>query len=460
MKKQINLLVALEDNDLSKKTIQDLISLRYEISTVHTGEDILFQIAKNYFDLLILDLQVLGNKDISIINKILDMNLFPEILIITEDVFQEMALQAVKIGAYDYLIRPFNNAELEIKIKKACEKKDLRYKTLLLQSQLERFNRYKDLIIASNKMESLWEKAKKIASSNSSIMLMGELGTGKGFLANYIHRNSPQRNGPFISVDTDGKPESMLEGELFGYEEGAFPYAPGSRIGLFELAGGGTIFLEEITNFSLTLQRKIISSIDSQSFFRLGGMRKIPLTVRILASTKKDIKTALADGTITEKFFEYLSRSQVTIPPLRERVEDIVVFAEHFLNIYGGEKARFAKGVMDLFNQYKWPGNLRELSLLIERLTLTCGPTISVKDLPSEFRNLLKMIDVKSRTTQDIKTPRSLQKLSVKDVEKAQILTALSKTNWHKGKAARLMGMSPSTFYRRLCIYGINRLPK
>jgi two-component system, NtrC family, response regulator AtoC len=460
-REKIRLLVADDEVVLGSMLAEDLSRIGCEVTLVNNGDDALHQLRNDDYDVAILDLRMPGKDGIEILQILKEFEFPPEVLLMTGHATVETALKAMKLGAYDYLTKPFVLSELEVMVRKAFEKRQLKRENLMLQSQLARKDRFTGLIISSPKMQNIFEVLKKVAVTGSPVLVTGETGTGKELIASSIHHYSQRSQGPFVDINCAAIPESMLESELFGYEAGAFTSARGRKLGLFELANGGTLFLDEVAELSQPLQGKLLRVLESKSFFRLGGTRKLQVDVRIVAATNKDVSRILSEGIFREDFYYRISNFQIALPPLRERPEDIRALAEHFLREFGGDEASFSSGVLELFDQYSWPGNVRELRIVIERaVILSSGRVVGVKDLPPEIRHPSRLIETKLRPKGESKTPRpgTLGKISVKDVEKAQILAALEKTNWHQERAAQLLGYSPSTLYRRLRTYGINRM--
>lgn len=457
---KIRVLVADDEKTLGRVIAEDLIDNGCDVTLVHNGEDAIKQARGEDFDVVILDLCMPGKTGIEVLRTLKDLEAPPEFLMMTGHATVETALQAMKLGAYDYLSKPFHLPELEMQVRKAYEKRQLRRENTILQNQLARRDRFPGMVIASAKMQYILDLVKKVSATNSPVLITGETGTGKELIANAIHHYSPRSHGPFIDLNCAAIPETMLESELFGHEAGAFTSARGRKIGLFEMANGGTLFLDEVAELSLPLQVKLLRVLETKAFFRLGGTRKLHVDVRIVAATNRDVTRALAEGQFREDFYYRISNFHLALPPLRERAEDIVALAKHFLKEYGGEGVSLTAGALELLNQYNWPGNVRELSGVINRaVILSVGSVIGVKDLPPEIRQPAKPVEVRMRPRLESRTPRStsLTKINIKDVEKAQIIAALEKTNWHQARAAQMLGLSPSTFYRRLRAYGITR---
>jgi DNA-binding NtrC family response regulator len=293
---------------------------------------------------------------------------------------------------------------------------------------------------------------RKVASSNAIVLVMGESGTGKELVANTIHRFSKRQSGPFIDISCAAIQETLLESELFGYEAGAFTGARKRKLGLLELATGGTLFLDEIGEMSLTLQSKLLRVLETQSFYRVGGTKKVEVDVRIIAATNRDLDQSVTEGRFRADLLFRINNFTVKLPALRERPEDIPPLAEHFLaQIAGGGTRRLGEDAMEVMLRYSWPGNVRELRNVIERaVILSSGDEITPDDLPIEIRTHIMAQSNGSNGDPDL--PESLD-----DLKRRQILAVLEQTGWHQGKASEILGISPSTLYRQLKSYGLTR---
>jgi DNA-binding NtrC family response regulator len=418
---------------------------------VHDGESALQAARETEFDVALLDIMMPGVSGIDVLRDLRQQEQPPEVLVMTGHATVETALQAMKLGAYDYLTKPCHIRELEAVVSKAYEKRQLRRENLILQTRLDYKDKAPDIVVRSQKMQELMSLVRKVAASNAVVLITGESGTGKELVANAIHHFSPRHGGPFIDISCAAIQETLLESELFGYEAGAFTGARKRKLGLLELAGGGTLFLDEIGEMSLTLQSKVLRVLETRSFYRVGGTRKVEVDVRIIAATNRDLDQYVADGKFRNDLLFRINNFMIKIPPLRERPEDIPSLAEYFLRlISGGSSHQITEEAMQVLVGYGWPGNVRELRNVIERaVILSSGDRIEPVDLPLEIRaNLLE----KPAANGDNGTPVNLE-----EMKKRQILKVLEDTGWHQGRAAEVLGISPSTLYRQLKCYGLTR---
>jgi DNA-binding NtrC family response regulator len=293
---------------------------------------------------------------------------------------------------------------------------------------------------------------RKIAASNATVLVTGDSGTGKELVANTVHCSSPRNGGPFIDISCAAIQETLLESELFGYEPGAFTGARKRKLGLLELAHGGTLFLDEIGEMSLTLQSKLLRVLETQTFYRVGGTKKVEVDVRFIAATNRDLNQDVVDGKFRSDLLFRINNFTIKLPALRERPEDIPALAEHFLGLVrGGENARLSTDAMEVLMNYSWPGNVRELRNVIERaVILSVGDELGAEDLPLELRTH-RMINVDSDEDDESRAG------NLDELRRKQILTVLEQTGWHQGKASEILGISPSTLYRQLKAYGLTR---
>ncbi|HEY6332734.1 MAG TPA: sigma-54 dependent transcriptional regulator, partial [Blastocatellia bacterium] len=337
-------------------------------------------------------------------------------------------------------------------LNKAFEKRQLRRENLILQSRLTYKDKAPDIVVQSQKMLDIMALVRKVATSNTVVLVTGESGTGKELVANAIHHFSPRHTGPFIDVSCAAIQDTLLESELFGYEAGAFTGARKRKLGLFELASGGTLFLDEIGEMSLTLQAKVLRVLETRSFYRVGGTRKVEVDVRIVTATNRELDHYVGEGKFRNDLFFRINNFTIKLPPLRDRFEDIPSLAQYFLaQINGMANMTISDEAMQVMQRYSWPGNVRELRNVIERaIILSSSSEITSADLPLEIRaNLLEPIDSFE--------PENGSASNLGELKKKQILKVLEQTGWHQGKAAEALGISPSTLYRQLKLYGLTR---
>jgi two-component system response regulator AtoC len=424
----------------------------HQVTLVNDAEAAIRAAREAEFDVALLDIMMPGRSGLEVLRELRQQEQPPEVLMMTGHATVETALQAMKLGAYDYLTKPCHIRELEAIINKAYEKRQLRQENLILHSRLTYKEKAPDIVVKSQKMIDIMSVVRKVAASNAFVLVTGESGTGKEIIANTVHNFSPRRNGPFIDISCAAIQETLLESELFGYESGAFTGARQRKLGLLELAHGGTLFLDEIGEMNLTLQAKLLRVLETQMFFRVGGTKKVSVDVRFIAATNRDLDQYVGEGKFRSDLLFRINNFMIPLPPLRERPEDIPSLAEHFLaRTSGGKTMRISGDAMELLNNYYWPGNVRELRNVIERaVILSVSDVITSEDLPLELSaRRAPMIEADEM---EMGANGSLDELRRK-----QILTVLEQTGWHQGRASEILGISPSTLYRQLKSYGLTR---
>ncbi|HXG67475.1 MAG TPA: sigma-54 dependent transcriptional regulator [Blastocatellia bacterium] len=451
----VKLLIAEDERNLGMVLQKELSRLGHLVTLVHDGDEAIATAKETDFDVALLDIMMPGKSGIEVLRELRKQEQPPEVVMMTGHATVETALQAMKLGAYDYLTKPCHIRELEVILQKAYEKRQLRRENLILQSRLTYKDRAPNMVIRSPRMDEVMNLVKKVAASNATVLVTGESGTGKELIANTVHRYSARSAGPFIDISCAAIQETLLESELFGYEEGAFTGARKRKLGLLELANGGTLFLDEIGEMSMTLQSKLLRVLETQTFYRVGGTKKVEVDVRFIAATNRDLSQYVAEGKFRHDLLYRINNFTIKLPPLRERPEDIPALAEHFLaSVSGGAHARFSEEAMDVLMDYSWPGNVRELRNVIERVViLASGEIICAEDLPIELR-----------TQHKAATPEIMEEhqngSSLEELKRKQILSVLEQTGWHQGKASEILGISPSTLYRQLKLYGLTRSRK
>ncbi len=448
----IKLLIAEDEKNLGLVLQKELSRLGHQVTLVHDAEAAIKTAREAEFDVALLDIMMPGRSGLEVLRELRQQDQPPEVLMMTGHATVETALQAMKLGAYDYLTKPCHIRELEAIINKAHEKRQLRRENMILQSRLTYKEKAPDIVVRSQKMNDVMALVRKIAASSATVLVTGDSGTGKELVANTVHCFSPRHGGPFIDISCAAIQETLLESELFGYEPGAFTGARKRKLGLLELAHGGTLFLDEIGEMSLTLQSKLLRVLETQMFYRVGGTKKVEVDVRFIAATNRDLNQDVVDGKFRSDLLFRINNFTIKLPSLRERPEDIPALAEHFLgHVRGGESARLSSDAMQVLMNYSWPGNVRELRNVIERaVILSIGDELSAEDLPLELRTH-RMINVDSDDDDESGAG------SLDELRRKQILTVLEQTGWHQGKASEILGISPSTLYRQLKAYGLTR---
>ena len=446
------MLIAEDEKNLSMVLQREMERFGHQVTLVHDAEAAIRAAREAEFDVALLDIMMPGRSGLEVLRELRQQEQPPEVLMMTGHATVETALQAMKLGAYDYLTKPCHIRELEAIINKAYEKRQLRQENLILQSRLTYKEKAPDIVVKSQKMIDIMSVVRKVAPANAFVLVTGESGTGKEIVANTVHNFSPRRNGPFIDISCAAIQETLLESELFGYESGAFTGARQRKLGLLELAHGGTLFLDEIGEMSLTLQAKLLRVLETQMFFRVGGTKKVSVDVRFIAATNRDLDQNVAEGKFRSDLLFRINNFTIHLPPLRERPEDIPSLAEHFLaRTSGGKAMRISGDAMELLNNYYWPGNVRELRNVIERaVILSASDVITSEDLPLELR--ARRMPLIEDEEMEMGANGSLDELRRK-----QILTVLEQTGWHQGRASEILGISPSTLYRQLKSYGLTR---
>jgi two-component system response regulator AtoC len=450
-------LLVVDDEALTLRTIsRALRGEGYEVFLASSGEEALDIYAQEKPDLALVDVVLPGVDGIEVLRQIRKQNPAAIVLMMSAYHQVERAVEAMKLGAYDYLIKPFHLADLANTIRRATETLALRVR--LTESVQMAKGRYDlGLVVTANAaMRELLEVARKAADADkTTILIQGESGTGKEVLAKAIHYHSPRAQGPLLQLNCAAIPDTLLESELFGFEPGAFTDARRRKEGLLERANSGTLFLDEVGDMSASTQAKLLRVLEEGSFQRLGGTRPISVDVRIIAATNKDLKAAIADGRFREDLFYRLNVVPLCIPPLRERREDIVTLALDMMQRFNRELKKNFSGLTpaaaELLTRYPWPGNIRELKNVIER-TMILAPEgdIDASYLPEEIRD--HIAEVASGPISHIEelSPTGHQFVTLRELEEHYIDEVLTASGQNKTQAARILGIHPTSLMRRL----------
>jgi two-component system, NtrC family, response regulator AtoC len=398
-------------------------------------------------ELVILDLKMPEMDGLAVLTALKEQA--PEIMVvmITAHGSTASAVEAMKLGAYDYINKPFDIDELKLVVAKALEVENLKATVQRLEHEVKERYSFQNIIGKGQVIQSIFALIERIADTNATVLIQGESGTGKELVARALHYSSNRKINPFIQVNCAALPESLLESELFGHEKGAFTGAIAQRHGRFELANGGTIFLDEIGEISPQVQVKLLRVIQERSFERIGGQQTINIDVRVVAATNKDLAVEMREGRFREDLFYRLNVIPLHMPSLRERKEDIPLLIEHFLKKYDpkGRISSVHPAALKLLVDYYWPGNVRELENTMERLAIvTPGATIEASDIPAEFRHSRVLPGPEVR----FMMPES--GLDLEQVEKAFITQALELAQGNKSKAAKLLGLTRHTLLYRI----------
>ena len=451
--KSPRILLVDDDADIRETMVTLLTMNDYSVTSVADGQSAIEEVKKEKFNIVITDLMMPKMTGIDVIKNLKAIDPDLQCIVITGYATVSTAVDAMKAGAYDYLMKPFNGTEVLMLLKRVMELQDLQAENSQLKRTLHQRYGYENLIGSSEGIQKVCSLIEKVAETDSTILILGESGTGKELVARTIHYNSPRKNKPLIPINCGAIPETLLESELFGHEKGAFTGASTTRIGRFELADGGTIFLDEIGDMSPTLQVKLLRVLQQREFERVGGVRTIKVDVRIIAATNIDLEHAVHEGKFREDLYYRLNVIPVVIPPLRERADDIPLLMDHFLSHFNKTKKRDIKGfspaAMDILISYPWPGNIRELENLVERLIILKGNgTICPDDLPDKFISHT----LNNEGALHITLPETGVNLKdvVEEFENNLILQAMQKAQGVKNKAAQLLSLNRTTLVEKL----------
>ncbi len=437
----IKILIAEDEKNLRKVLANELSAEGHYVVEAEDGEKALDLLQRDDFDVLLLDMNMPVLGGLEVLRKMKELEIPAEVISLTANITIATAVEAMKLGAYDYITKPFKIDQLSLVIEKAYEKKKLRNENLLLRTQIRRQSKDRQVVAKSRVMLELLEMVKKVAVSDFPVLITGESGSGKELIARTICHESTRAEGPFVAINCGAIPDTMIESELFGYERGAFTGAQARKLGLLELANNGTLFLDEIGDMPPALQVKLLRVIETGSFFRLGGTRDLNVDIRLVSATNKNLKAEIGKGTFRQDLFYRISALTVQIPPLRERAEDIPLLIDHFTNSMPGFRAkRFSSEALKILTGYAWPGNVRELQHVVHRAFLLS------KD------DLVGPADLSSDLTQGAVS--GSRKLA--DVEREHILKVLKEAGGQRGKAAEDLGIDPKTLYRKLLNYGVH----
>jgi len=449
MKKPSVLLI--DDDDSLRRVIEfSLTEAGYNVQAAASGEKGLALFETGSFDAVITDITMPGMSGMEVLAKIHQRDEALPVLVITAYGTIENAVEAMKRGAFDYVTKPFNRDELRLALNKALRMRRLEKENVELRAEITDRYRFQSIVGNSQKIKEVLEIAGRVAASEASVLITGESGTGKELLAKGIHYNSPRADGPFVAVNCAAIPEHLIESELFGHVRGAFTGAVKDREGRFELATGGTLFLDEIGDLRVELQAKILRALQERQVDRVGGKHPVPVDVRIIASTNKDIERAVKEGIFREDLYYRLSVIMLHMPPLRERKDDIPILVQHFLKKFNrGAEVSIDHEALSLLTAYGWPGNVRELENSIERASvLKRGNTITAGDLPDRLKKEKSIVENIILNLPD-------EGIALEDLERNLIIKALEKHNGNQTRAAEYLGITRPTLIYRMEKYGI-----
>jgi len=445
-RERIKILI-VDDEEIVRESLSGwLVKDGYTLETAEDGPTALKKLAAERKSILIADLKMPGMDGLQLLQEAKKIQPDLTAVIMTAYATVDTAVQAMKDGAFDYLVKPFDPEELSLMVEKIAVQQALVRENEVLRKVLKRGWRFHELISKSPAMQSIFELARAAAKSSSTVLVLGESGTGKEVLARAVHSESPREKGPFVAVSCAALTESLLESELFGHEKGAFTGASARRLGKFEAANGGTLFLDEVGDITPKLQVDLLRVLEERKLQRLGGNESIEVDVRIVAATNRDLKKAVADGQFREDLFYRLNVIPITLPPLRDRREDIPLLVDHFLEMLSATLQKKLEGVsgeaMGLLMAHSWPGNIRELRNVLERgaVVATSG-VIQATNL-----GLASPVQVQ---------PAGEPLASLEEVEKRHIAFVLQQLEGNVTQAARTLGIDRATLYNKIKRYGL-----
>jgi two-component system response regulator PilR (NtrC family) len=453
MKKLKGKILVVDDEKSMREILEIFLkSEGYGVTVANNGESALGAMKYDSFDLIITDMKMPKVGGLELLKNVKEISPETVVVIITAFGTTESAVEAMKLGAFDYITKPFQMDDIRLVVKNALERQKLQHEVSILKGQLKPPS-LENILGSSPSMLELFSIISRTSESNANVLITGESGTGKELVAKAIHGLSPRKDQHFVAINCAAIPEGLLESELFGYMKGAFTGAAANKQGLFELANEGTLFLDEIGEMPLNLQAKLLRVIEDGTFRRVGGISDITVDVRVIAATNKDIRALIEKGQFREDLYFRLNVLSVKIPPLRERGDDIPLLVDHFLKKFSGDKKKFSQDAVAMLKNYQWKGNVRELENIIERVVLLCDRgTIGVEHLPEEIRSV-------STLTKGVAVPHGgidFEKI-IEEMEKAYLLKALEQTNGVKTEAAKLLNLTFRSFRHKLKKYGIEK---
>jgi DNA-binding NtrC family response regulator len=442
------ILVIDDDNSLRRVLEYNLQEEGYEVLSAASGEEGLRLFGEFQPDLVITDMKMPGMDGLMVLRAVRELSSEMLVIIITAFGTVDVAVEAMKAGAYDYITKPFNRDALRMTVRKALQFSGLSSENMRLKRELSEKADFRTIVGSSKEMERVFDMIRKVADTDASVLITGESGTGKELVARAIHAGSSRRNGPFVTINCAAIPRDLLESELFGHTKGAFTGAIKDKPGKFRLADGGTIFLDEVGDMLTDLQPKLLRVLQEREIEQVGSSKVQKIDVRVLSATNLDIEKAVAAGTFREDLYYRLSVIPIHLPPLRERRADIPLLIRYFALKHGGDKTVFEKEVVDILSRYSWPGNVRELENTVERLLIMRnGETIAADDIPDKFRDRLP----------DGGAIVSLpdEGYSLEQLEREIVVAALERNSWNQTAAARFLRIPRHTLIYRIEKYGI-----
>ena len=451
--------LVIDDEPGVRESLRQILTHDFEVLEAEDGAAGLELVRSRRVDVTMLDVRLPGERGPVVLPKILALDDSVAVILMTAVPDVRAAVDAIKAGAYDYIVKPFDVDEIHLLVRQAAQQRVLEREVCYLRAELDRAHGFDSLVGRHPAMVRLYEQIAQVSQTHATVLVTGESGTGKELVARAVHRQSPRRDAPFVAVNVAAIPDGLFESEMFGHEKGAFTGAHARKLGRFELAHGGTLFLDEVGSLRVDLQAKLLRALQEREVERLGGTKTIPVDVRVIAATNVDLRSLVRARAFREDLYYRLNVATLSIPPLRERKDDIAILVEHFIRKYAREFKKdvrgISRGALPSLAAYDWPGNVRELENVIERsVALATRAVIRLDDLPLD----LAIHDEPARGPAG--APQSLP-LSLKEArdrfEQVYILRALERENWNQSRAARSLGVHRNTLLARLAGWGIRR---
>jgi len=455
-------ILIVDDEEIVIRSCLRILSVGdYQIDTARDGLEALRKVAENDYDVLILDIKMPKTDGMEVLQRVKEAHPDIDVIMMTGLHEIETAVQAMKLGAFDYLPKPFDPEEFAMVVEKAFERRRLMQENLTLKNAVSAKYRFENIIGSSPPMQNVYRLIARCAPTNSTVMLRGDSGTGKELIAHAIHYNSLRKDKAFVPVDCTTLSEGVLESELFGHLKGSFTGAVSNKKGLFEMAEGGTLFLDEIGNISLSTQAKLLRFIEEREFKAVGDTRTQTVNIRLITATHKGLEAMVADGSFREDLYYRINIFPIEIPPLRERRDDIPALAFHFLNVFSKEVdhkvIEFSAGAMNLLMNHDWPGNVRELENVVHRAVILANDEVIRQGHLVNLIDMLPRLDLDvPRTSGELKHIKKMaREKSVENVERHFVLAALKRNGWNVTRSAEDTGMQRSNFQALMKKYDI-----
>ena len=435
-------ILVVDDEHGVRQSFYMVLKDEFKVLLAESGNEAIDTFSKNAVDLILLDILLPDINGIKLLEKFMEMDPNTEVIMVTAVKEIQTAVNAIKLGAYEYIIKPFVVDEVLSVIHRALEKHSLVKEVTYLKHELKRFHPFEKMVGEDKKMRKIFELIATIAQSDGTVLIQGESGTGKELVARAIHRRSPKKDHPFVVINCAAIPPTLMESEIFGHKKGAFTGAVQASTGKLEIAHKGTVFLDDIDSLDINMQGKLLRVIQEKEFERLGSNKIFEIDVRFIAASNKDLEELISKGEFREDLFYRLNVFPVQLPPLRERMDDIPALLDHFLKMHSSNRnlqaKSFSQDAIKLLIKYDWPGNIRELENLVERLSTLCKePVIHLKDIP--------MFTITKTEIKDMPL-----KEAVKTFEKQYVGAVLESVNWNRTKASEILGIHRNTLLAKI----------